>query len=419
MSCRRARRRPSLVALTAFTVGFSLAGCGGASNAVSSAPASETSAAADASTRVEGVVLSEAALANAGIVVEAAQPRTRSDRILAPALLALDEMRTARVGSLQEGLILETLAQVGDRVRARAVLAMMHGHALHDAWAGYRKALADRRRLEKELTFAIDAHERAQRLYADKAISLQEVQRAEVERVSAKEMVDMAKAEVDRSIEELEHVGIEMDAASDTNPPARTDSAEAQFPVRSPIGGVVLERLVTPGTTVTPGTPLFVVSELSTLWAVAEIDESHLSRVRVGRPVEVQVAAYPDERFPGTITFIADVVNPKTRRITVRSTVPNVGGRLKPEMFATVALGESEPRPMIVVPQSAVQAIDGRPVVFIAEAGGRFRPQPVTLGADQDGLIEVRSGLAEGQPLVTSGSFVLKSELLKPASGGN
>jgi cobalt-zinc-cadmium efflux system membrane fusion protein len=376
MSCRRARRRPSLVALTAFTVGFSLAGCGGASNAVSSAPASETSAAADASTRVEGVVLSEAALANAGIVVEAAQPRTRSDRILAPALLALDEMRTARVGSLQEGLILETLAQVGDRVRARAVLAMMHGHALHDAWAGYRKALADRRRLEKELTFAIDAHERAQRLYADKAISLQEVQRAEVERVSAKEMVDMAKAEV-------------------------------------------LERLVTPGTTVTPGTPLFVVSELSTLWAVAEIDESHLSRVRVGRPVEVQVAAYPDERFPGTITFIADVVNPKTRRITVRSTVPNVGGRLKPEMFATVALGESEPRPMIVVPQSAVQAIDGRPVVFIAEAGGRFRPQPVTLGADQDGLIEVRSGLAEGQPLVTSGSFVLKSELLKPASGGN
>jgi cobalt-zinc-cadmium efflux system membrane fusion protein len=316
-------------------------------------------------------------------------------------------------------LILETLAQVGDRVRARAVLAMMHGHALHDAWAGYRKALADRRRLEKELTFAIDAHERAQRLYADKAISLQEVQRAEVERVSAKEMVDMAKAEVDRSIEELEHVGIEMDAASDTNPPARTDSAEAQFPVRSPIGGVVLERLVTPGTTVTPGTPLFVVSELSTLWAVAEIDESHLSRVRVGRPVEVQVAAYPDERFPGTITFIADVVNPKTRRITVRSTVPNVGGRLKPEMFATVALGESEPRPMIVVPQSAVQAIDGRPVVFIAEAGGRFRPQPVTLGADQDGLIEVRSGLAEGQPLVTSGSFVLKSELLKPASGGN
>ena len=68
------------------------------------------------------------------------------------------------------------------------------------------------------------------------------------------------------------------------------------------------------------------------------------SRVRTGRPVEVQVAAYPNERFAGTITFIADVVNPKTRRITVRSTVPNPDGRLKPEMFATVALGEGEPR---------------------------------------------------------------------------
>jgi len=183
------------------------------------------------------------------------------------------------------------------------------------------------------------------------------------------------------------------------------------------MGGVVLERLVTPGTTVTPGTPLFVISELSTLWAVAEIDESHLSRVRVGRPVDVQVAAYPDERFPGTISFIADVVNPTTRRITVRSTVPNADGRLKPEMFATVALGESEPRPMVVVPQAAVQTVEGRQVVFIAEPAGRFRPRSVTLGADVDGLVEVQSGLAGGERVVTTGSFVLKSELLKPAEG--
>ena len=214
-------------------------------------------------------------------------------------------------------------------MRAQQLLATMHGHAMHDAWAGYRKAMAEQRRLDKELAYAVDAHERATRLYTDKAISLQELQRAEVERVSATEMLDGAKAEVNRSIEELEHVGVSVATSVEDDPLNPADEASEEIPVRSPIGGVVLERLVTPGTTVIPGTPLFVVSELSTLWAVAEIDESHLPQVRTGRPIDVRVAAYPDEVFPGTITFIADMVSPTTRRVTVRCTVPNPDGRLK------------------------------------------------------------------------------------------
>jgi cobalt-zinc-cadmium efflux system membrane fusion protein len=368
----------------------------------------------------EFVELTDGAIANAGIRIAPVEMQTRTDRMQAPGLLALDETRTARIGSLQEGLILETLAQVGDRVRSKQLVATMHGHALHDAWAGYRKAMADRRRLDKQLAYAVDAGERARRLYADKAISLQEMQRAEVERVSALEMLDMAKAEVSRSIEELEHVGVSVnEAAEGGEPQTAAEESNEQIPVRSPIGGVVLERLVTQGTTVTPGTPLFVVSELSTLWAVAEIDESLLSRVKTGRPVQVTVAAYPNERFAGTITFIADVVNPKTRRITVRSTVPNPDGRLKPDMFATVALGEGEPRPMVVVPTAAVQVIDGQSVVFVAGPSGRFSLRPVALGADADGLVEVKSGLSGSDRIVVAGSFVLKSELLKPAEGGN
>mgnify|MGYP001602537617 FL=1 len=392
---------------------FSAGGCAG------EVPPPDAATPADA-VRREFVELTADAITNAGIAIEPVQAQTRADRIQAPGLLALDETRTARIGSLQEGLILETLAQVGDRVRTRQLLATMHGHALHDAWAGYRKAIADRRRLEKELAYAIDADQRAGRLYSDKAISLQERQRAEVERVSATELLDMAKAEVSRSIEELEHVGVSVAEAAEREPQTAVEEANEQIPVRSPIGGVVLERLVTQGTPVTPGTPLFVVSELSTLWAVAEIDESLLSRVRTGRPVEVQVAAYPNERFAGTITFIADIVNPKTRRITVRSTVPNPDGRLKPEMFATVALGEGEPRPMVVVPKGAIQMIDGRSAVFVAGPGGRFSLRIVTLGADEDGLVEVKSGLTASDRIVTAGSFVLKSELLKPAAeGGN
>ncbi|MGE0862444.1 MAG: efflux RND transporter periplasmic adaptor subunit [Vicinamibacterales bacterium] len=408
MTARYLPRPRRSIAVLASVFGF--AAC------TATVPAPEATAQAVAAR--DHVELTAEAIKNAAIVVAPVQTGTRSDRLSAPGLLALDESRTARIGSLQEGLIVDTLAQVGDRVRSRQVLATMHSHALHDAWAGYRKAIADRRRLDKELAYAVDADERAGRLYADKAISLQERQRAEVERVAATQMLDMARAEVNRSIEELEHVGVAVPEAAESDPQTIVEEAGEQIPVRSPIGGVVLERLVTQGTTVTPGTPLFVVSELSTLWAIAEIDESLLPRVRTGRPIEVRVAAYPDERFAGTITFIADIVNPKTRRITVRSAVPNPDGRLKPEMFATIALGEGEPRQMVLVPKEAIQSIAGRAVVFVAASEGRFSPRTVTLGAEADGLVEIGSGLTAGERIAVSGSFMLKSELLKPAGEG-
>lgn len=385
-------------------------------------PAPATEAAASAAALPAGtVVLTEEAITNAGITVEAVRETMRADRITAPGLMAVDDTRTARIGSLQEGLIVDTLAQVGDRVKARQLLARMHSHVLHDAWAGYRKAVADERRVARVLSFAVDAHERAQRLYTDKAVSQQDVQRAEVEQSSATEMVAVAKAEVRRSIEELEHVGVSIHeqpgpGASGADVAAET---EERIPVRSPIGGVVLERLVTPGSTVTPGTPLFVVSDLATLWAVAEVDESHLSRVKVGRPVDVVVAAYPGEHFAGTISFIADIVNPKTRRITIRCTVANADGRLKPEMFATMALGEGVPRAIVAVPAAALQSVNGALSVFVAEAGGRFVARPVTTAVHLDGLVEVTSGLEAGERVAVNGSFVLKSELGKEPDGGN
>lgn len=386
-------------------------------------PAPEPAAAAAAApAATDAVVLTDEAIKNAGLSIETVRKTTRADRIAAPGLMAVDDSRTARIGSLQEGLIVDTLAQVGDRVRAQQLLARMHSHVLHDAWAGYRKAMADERRVERMLAFAVDAHERAQRLYADKAVSQQDVQRAEVERSSATEMVVVAKAEVQRSIEELEHVGVSIhddEPGRGPSGPEIADQTEERIPVRSPIGGVVLERLVTPGSTVVPGTPLFVVSDLSTLWAIAEVDESHLSRVKVGRPVEVIVAAYPDERFAGKITFIADTVNPVTRRITIRSTVANADGRLKPEMFATMALGEGDPRTVVVVPAAALQSVNGKISVFVAETGGRFVLRPVTTGADADGLVEVTAGLKEGERVAVNGSFVLKAELGKEPEGGN
>ena len=357
--------------------------------------------------RSQGIVtLDDTAQRHAAITVAPVATALRAEQTEAPGVIALDERRTARIGSLVEGILLDTTAEVGDRVKAGDVLATMHSTVVHEAWAGYRKAIAERRRLEKELAFAVAAHERAQRLYADKAISLQETQRAEADRVAAVEALDMGRTEVRRTEEELEHLGI-------TNAEDPTGESGEQIPVKTPTSGVVLERLVTPGTAVTPGAPLYVVSDLTALWALIEIDESRLSHVHEGQSIELRVGAYPRDAFAGTVALIGDVVNPRTRRVTVRCALQNADGRLKPQMYATAIIREQQPRPVVVVPSDAIQMIDGHPTVFVAESDGRFRPRAVETGQAFEARVEVRSGLRAGERIAVTGTFILKSELLK------
>jgi cobalt-zinc-cadmium efflux system membrane fusion protein len=357
------------------------------------------------------VAIGEAAQKQAGIATDKVRRATWSDRVEAPGILALDEKRTARLGSLVEGMVVKAHAEVGDRVRRGQVLAEMHSHVVHDAWADYRKAVAERRRRETEQLFARQNEERAGRLLEDKAISPQDLRRAEADRVAADEQLDMARTEVRRAEEELEHYGV-------TNAEDPSGESGEYIPVRSPLQGVVLDKSVTQGTAVTVGTPLYVVADLTELWAVAEIDETQLPLVQAGRPTELRVAAYPGETFAGRVTFVADTVNPKTRRVTVRCQVPNPGQRLKPEMYAQVTLSAGEPREILAVPAGAVQEIEGRPLVFVRTAKGSFERRDVAVGGEAEGWVEVRSGVREGEEVATTGSFLLKSELLKGTMAG-
>lgn len=356
------------------------------------------------------VVLSEAAQRDAGVTVETVQMVPRRVRLEALGVLSLDEGRTARIGSMVEGMIVSVSAQVGERVSSGTALAEIHSHIIHNVWAEYRKAIADHKRRLTELNYAVQADQRAHRLYTDKAISLQELQRARVDRVTAEQSLDMAKTEVRRTEEALEHLGI----TSGEDP--RGESGE-QIPVKSPLAGAVLEKNVTAGTAVTPGMQLFVVSDLSTLWALVEVDETKLPYVTVGLPVEIHVAAYPGESFPGTVIFISDTLDPKTRRVTIRCRVSNLQGKLKPQMYTTLSFGEGEPRAILAVPSQAIQELAGKTVVFVAEDTGKFLPREVTLGSETGGWVEVLSGVRSGETIATAGSFLLKSELTKSAAG--
>lgn len=391
----RVRQRLVLLALAAS------AACSGPSDQ----PASPAPAAA-----TDAVELSKTARDLAGITVETVKAETLGTVLDAVGTVALDDTRTARVGALVEGIVSATHVNVGDRVRDGALLAGLHSHAVHDGWGDYRKAIADRRRVEQELAFANETLARTERLLADKAASALEVERARAQSAGAAQQLVVANAEVQRAKESLEHLGLNVSAAPGAD-------ADEIIPVRTPQGGVVLEKLVTTGTTVTPGTSLFVISDISSLWVLAEIDESALARVAVGEAVQVSVSAYPTERFTAKVTQIGDTINPATRRVVVRCTVANADGRLKPGMFARVALEGVAAEPIVHVPAAAVQDLGERRVVFVPGADGAYVARDVETGAERDGRVEIRRGLAAGDRVVTRGAFLLKSQMLASPEG--
>lgn len=343
----------------------------------------------------------------AGIETAAARTVERSDPLDAAGRVTFDERRTARLGSLVEGVVHQLDVQPGDPVTRGAVVALLHSHVVHDAWASYFKALAERQRADAELAYATTAEGRAAALVSSKALSPQELERARADVNAAQQGVNAARADVTRAEQELEHYGIQ--ARPDADPTRHED-----VPVVSPFGGTVVERLATEGTAVTPGTPLVVVSDLSRVWITAEIDEAQVGRVVTGRAVTVQAAAYPGDSFTGTLAAIGDVVNPETRRVTLRIEAANPGRRLKPQMLVTVTVAATAPRQVLVVPSRALQTMDGESVVFV-QHGDQFTRRPVTIGATVNGEVEIVRGLAAGDRVATAGAFLLKSAMSAPS----
>lgn len=152
-----------------------------------------------------------------------------------------------------------------------------------------------------------------------------------------------------------------------------------------------------------------------TVWLYAEVYESELPFVKVGQTIEARTLAQPDVVFKGRIKAIDSVIDPKTRSARARAEIENIEGILKPDMYLNawikVDLGER-----LTVPESAVMDSGTRRIVFIAEGDGFFEPREVALGAKSEDYYHVKSGLAEGEKVVTSGNFLIDSESKLKAS---
>ena len=183
--------------------------------------------------------------------------------------------------------------------------------------------------------------------------------------------------------------------------------------VKSPIDGVITDRKSTAGELLSKETQIYTVSEPADLWVLAEIKERDIGAVKVGQDTVFTVLAYPGEQFHGKVVRVGNRVEEGSRTLEVRIEVSNADGRLKPGMFADVEIVTTVQENVLLIPDAAMQTDGDNQIVFVALDGNKFEKRIVTIGLDQRGLVQILQGVKPGEKVVTDGSFILKSEMLK------
>lgn len=189
-----------------------------------------------------------------------------------------------------------------------------------------------------------------------------------------------------------------------------TGTAPHTVTLRAPVNGVIIEKSVLAGQRVMEGDALYRIADLSVVWLEGDVFEQDLAVVRVGQPVSAEFQALPGESRPGRINYVAPTLSPETRTARVRVALPNPGLALKPGMFATIRLTAPIARAVLSVPRSAVLATGERSLVFLKRPDGRFTPTDVVLGAQTEDRLEILRGLAEGDTVVASATFLVDAE---------
>ena len=334
-------------------------------------------------------------VATASVKVVTPEYRTRGSVLDTSGKVQFNEERLVRVNTPLTGRVVEVLSRPGDVVEPGHRLLVLDSPDLGSAKSDYAKAVSDLDRAEKALNLARD-------LFEVKAISQKEIRDAENDHRKA-------MAEKERTASRLLALGVPEAQLQDVA--SRIDTT-TKIVVRAPRGGVIVERNITAGQAVSFGqsdTPvnLFVIADLSTMWAAADIYEPDVPKVRRGQTVKVTLPCCPAKPYEGQVTYIADSVDPQTRTVKVRVVVPNRDRLLKAEMFVKIAIriGSST---VLTIPQDAVHVGEGQTFVLVEKTKGTYERRPVKLGADLDGAIEVLEGITAQDRIVSAGSILLK-----------
>jgi len=353
-------------------IGFSFSGCQAQkTNEEKSEPAGESAP--------SSITLTPEAIKTAGIQSAEAGLRPNVEKVHATGEIIFNSKRLVQVTARTSGRIEQLFSYQGDKVKTGQLLLLLYSQ--------------DFLSLQAELVQALG---RSKRTAAEPA-----------EQIAAQSLLDSVRNRLrllDVSNEELAEI-------------EKAGTIKPVLSVRAPLAGSIIESLVNAGDFVEFGANLFKIADLSTVWVDIHIFEKDLFRVRQGSEAVIRTAGLPGREFHGRLFQIGDVVEAKTRTIEGKVELQNPAGELKPGLYIEADIVWPTDEKSLFVPSEAVQDFQNKKIVFVRTGENTFSRREVETGTTLNGFIEISKGLKEKEVVATSGSFFIKSELLKKSLG--
>lgn len=354
------------------------------------APDSETkaisSAPAESEANEDVIKLSNAEVQQSQLTVIPASKRSVEDQLTFTANIQANQNKLAHVTPRIEGKLSKVIANLGDRVKTGQILAEIDSIQMGEARAQYRSSKTD-------LALAQANFDRISKLYEDKVVPQKQL-------IESQSALERAKSALYADSERLRMYG------------GLTEQNGSTYLLKAPFDGIVIEKNVVIGELASPANTIFTIADMSSVWIDADVPERDLQSLAVGKSASVTVTAYPDEVFQGKVSYLSSVVDKTTRTVKARIELPNPNLKLRIDMFAKVLFSHAGTKDVFVVPNSAVVMVQGIPNVYINEKGG-FTPRAVELGSRYNEVVEIKSGLKEGELVVQTGVYALKARQLK------
>lgn len=306
----------------------------------------------------------------------------------------------ARVAPRIPGIVREIKAVLGQDVEAGAVLAVLESAEFAQAKADYLQALAVLHLREK-------THEQEKTLFDKKITTGRELLQAATD-------LEEARLAVRRENQRLSVLGVTADQVKILT---ETEDTSPLLEVRAPFAGRIVEVAAVPGERAGPEKPLFYVACLERFWIAIDAYEADLSKIEKDQRVTFTVEGFPGKRFPGRVLAIGGEVDDRTRTVRVYADVKNVDGLLRARMFGRAEIAVKPPEPKLLVPKESVQHDGDCYLVFVSPVPNVFQARKVEIGTVYEGGYEIAGGLAPGEKIATTGSFLLKAEVLRSQMG--
>jgi membrane fusion protein, heavy metal efflux system len=300
--------------------------------------------------------------------------------------LAFNQNKLAQIAAPVGGIVQNVDADLGSKVEEKQCIAHIWSATIAEAVA---KAVLTHQTLERE-----------RKLRADRVTSEKDLQQAEADHRAACQQartLGFSEEDIDRMKDK-------------PNDPVFLE-------VRAPFAGEIVERTAVRGSLVEAGKSLFLLADRSVMWAMLNLPESALARMKAGQTVELRVESLPGQTFTGKLTWIGAEVDERTRMARARVEVPNPDGLLKANMFAHARILVRSAEGAVLVPASAIYALEGKPFLFVRLADDLFEARAVTTGVKSDGWLEVLAGLKPQEVVVVNHGFAIKSQWLSSRMG--